>query len=240
MLVSSLNVYEFSLLSDVRHAYAVDALLQQVFRNLYFIRSEPFAVISAEDAGPTSNGGTPPHADLKFFRQTMILAAQQTGALELTAIFSRNSSTLRETMDGFRSSLREAFRQLKERVDSEPEIRKNANQALQKIGNRKTATAALLVTLVKPLHDDRLPSENDTVDLLHAVVPGAYADYLVLDGKWASAVTQAARKIRAAGYQAPIAKVFSTKKNGVLEFIEALETHWAKDSPSTTPLDRDP
>jgi hypothetical protein len=40
LLISSMTLYEFSLLSDERHARAADALLEQLFRNLYFIQCE--------------------------------------------------------------------------------------------------------------------------------------------------------------------------------------------------------
>jgi hypothetical protein len=77
--------------------------------------------------------------------------------------------------------------------------------------------------LIKPLHDDRLPSENDTIDRLHAVVPSAYAEYVVLDGKWASAIAQATQRIRKAGYVAPIARPFSPRGASIEEFLAALE-----------------
>jgi hypothetical protein len=133
-----------------------------------------------------------------------VLRYQQTGPLELTAIFSGRSAELRPVIQDFGANVRKAFEALQTRVETEPEIRRNANNALANLGHRQTSTAALFTELIKPLHYDRLPSENDTIDLLHAVVPGAYAEFVVLDGSWASAIAQAARRVREAGYTAPL------------------------------------
>jgi hypothetical protein len=50
LLISSMTIYEFVLLSDMRHARAVDGFLQQLFRHLYFIQCEPITVIAKEEA----------------------------------------------------------------------------------------------------------------------------------------------------------------------------------------------
>jgi hypothetical protein len=231
LLIGAITIYEFATFSDVRHARAVDSLLQELFRHLYFINCEPFTVIARENAQIAGAPNTAPHADAELFRQTMILVHQQTGPFELTAIFSGNSAELRPVIQDFRTNVRRAFEILQTRVESEPEIRRNANNALANIGHRQASTAALFTALIKPLHDDRLPSENDTIDLLHAVVPGAYAEFVVLDGKWASAMAQAAQRIRVAGYTAPIARAFSPRDNGIVDFLSALEA-WPDSEPS--------
>jgi hypothetical protein len=223
LLIGAITIYEFATFSDVRHARAVDDLLQGLFRHLYFIDCEPFTVISRENALIAGAPNTAPHADAELFRQTMILAHQQPGPLELTAIFSGRSTELRPVIQDFGTNVRKAFEALQTRIETEPEMRRNANNALAKLGHRQTSTAALFTALIKPLHDDRLPSENDTIDLLHAVVPGAYAEFVVLDGRWASAIAQATRRIREAGYTAPIARAFSPRGNGIEEFVLALE-----------------
>lgn len=223
LLIGAITIYEFATFNDLRHARSVDELLRGLFRHLYFINCEPFTVISREDALIDGAPNTAPHADAELFRQTMILAHQQTGPLELTAIFSGRSAELRSVIQDFGTNVRKAFETLQARVKTEPEIRRNANNALANLGHRQTSTAALFTALIKPLHDDQLPSENDTIDLLHAVVPGAYAEFVVLDGKWASAIAQAAQRIRKAGYTAPIARAFSPRGNGIEEFLLALE-----------------
>lgn len=75
-----------------------------------------------------------------------------------------------------------------------------------------------------PLLEDRdFRQENDTVDLLHAVVHASYAELVVLDGKWASAIEQSTKRIRRIGYTASIARPFSPRNQGIEAFLSALE-----------------
>ena len=48
LLIGAMTIYEYATFSDVRHARAVDGLLQLLFRHMYFINCEPFTVIARE------------------------------------------------------------------------------------------------------------------------------------------------------------------------------------------------
>lgn len=224
LLVSAFTLYEFAALSDIRHATAVDVLLRQIFRHMYFIQAEPFTVVAREDAEINGIAMNAPHADAEMFKQTLITVSQQQGNFELASIFSARSSEARSVLDDFKQSVREAFENLQTRVHDSHALRSIANNAFLNIGDRKAATSALLAALIKPLHDDRLPTENDTVDLMHTIVPSSYADIVVLDAKWATAITQATARMRKAGYGAPVAKAFSMRGAGIENFLCALET----------------
>ena len=120
LLMGAVTIYAFATFSDIRHAHAVDELLQELFRHLYFINCEPFTVIARENALIAGAPNTTPHADAELFRQTMILAHQQTGPLELTRIFSRRSAELRPVIQDFGTNVRKAFEALQIRVETEP------------------------------------------------------------------------------------------------------------------------
>lgn len=226
LLISSFTIYEFSILNDTKHAIAVDALLRQVFRHLYFIQCEPFTVITREDAMHNA-----PHADAEMFRQTLTLISQQQEEFELASIFSSGSAELRPVLVDFTRNVQQAFRTLQGRLIGDESIRRTADNAFSMIGNRRTATAALLAAVVKTLHDDRLPTGNDTIDLMHTIVPSAYADLVVLDGKWATAVSQGTTRMHKQGYSAPVARAFSMRGAGIEEFLTTLET-WPASSNS--------
>ena len=74
----------------------------------------------------------------------MILADQQTGPFELTAIFSRKSAEARPVIQDFGTNVRKAFEILRTRVGTEPETRRNADNVLANLGHRQTSTVALL------------------------------------------------------------------------------------------------
>jgi hypothetical protein len=121
-------------------------------------------------------------------------------------------------------NVRHAFQLLKNRVDIEPEIRRNADNALEGLGDRRMATRALFTALIKPLHDDCLPSENDTVDLMHAVVPASNAELASSMEGGRNAIEQATKRIRRMGYTASIARPFSPRDQGIETFLSALES----------------
>ena len=50
LMVSWMTIYEFSLLTDMRHARAADALFHQLFLHLFFFNCDPSTVMANEDA----------------------------------------------------------------------------------------------------------------------------------------------------------------------------------------------
>jgi hypothetical protein len=70
----------------------------------------------------------------------------------------------------------------------------------------------------------RKKKTNDGIDFLHAVVPSAYCDFVVLDSDWSELVEQATRAIRKALIEAPIARPFGSGPGDLVAFLEALET----------------
>ena len=137
----------------------------------------------------------------------------------MASIISGKAAELRPKHDQFGVRVLKAFETLQQRLKTDPVARRNADNALRIIDKRPTATMALLFALLKPLHDDRLPKHNDVIDLLHAIVPCASAQFVVLDGRWASSVEQATARMRKAGHMAPVAKVFSLRRNGISDFL---------------------
>jgi len=70
-----------------------------------------------------------------------------------------------------------------------------------------------------------LPGEaitaNDVLDNLHAVVPVAYCDAVLLDGGTWDRVERARRKLNRVGIE--IAKAFPMRKDGIERFLTYLE-----------------
>jgi hypothetical protein len=59
------------------------------------------------------------------------------------------------------------------------------------------------------------------IDFLHAVVPVAYCDAVLLDGGMCDRVERARRKLDRVGVE--IAKTFPMRKNGIEDFLTYLE-----------------
>lgn len=80
------------------------------------------------------------HHDLRVCYIQRRAAHQQTGPFKLTEIFSGNSAEARPVLQDFGASVRRAFEILRARVETEPEIRRNADNALANVGYRQTST----------------------------------------------------------------------------------------------------
>jgi hypothetical protein len=67
-------------------------------------------------------------------------------------------------------------------------------------------------------------TRNHAIDLLHAVVPIAYCDLVLLDKHWESQVDRVRSRLQKAGISVPIGRVFSGKTNGIEQFLCAMES----------------
>jgi len=66
--------------------------------------------------------------------------------------------------------------------------------------------------------------ENDAFDLLHAAVPIAYCDFVLLDKKWRAIAEKAISDLRALNKAVRLATVFSGRPGELDSFLTALET----------------
>ena len=222
LMVSWMTIAEFSLLTDMRHAKAADAMFRELFLHLFFFECEPFTVMANENAMSDGKHAGPAHGDTELLISILEHAFTGQEPFEMASIISGDAAFHRPKHDEVGMRGRKAFEAVQQRQKDHPNARKIAANILQKLPQRGTATMALLVALMKPLYD-QLPKHNDVIDLLHAIVPCASAEFVVLDGRWASAVEQATKRIRKAGHMAPVAKVFSPRRNGISDFLTALE-----------------
>jgi hypothetical protein len=101
---------------------------------------------------------------------------------------------------------------------------------------RTRATLSLIEVLLRVLFRTapKTMEPNDTFDLLHAAVPIAYCDFVLLDRTWCAVAVQAIREMREAGVTAPLANVYSGKKGEVERFLAALEAYPPKQSMLTS------
>ena len=67
-------------------------------------------------------------------------------------------------------------------------------------------------------------TRKHAIDLLHAVVPVAYCDFVLLDKNWRTQVEHARTRFNKAGLSVPIARIFSEQENGIERFLYELES----------------
>ncbi len=116
------------------------------------------------------------------------------------------------------------FEGLRERF-TEPGFGKRALRDIKE-SSRPRATQALLRALLYRLRSDpnlRLRA-NDALDILHAIVAGAYCDFVLLDGPCHKRISDAETFLRRCGVTTKLALFYSQRRDGVLRFLEAWPT----------------
>jgi hypothetical protein len=74
------------------------------------------------------------------------------------------------------------------------------------------------------LVDKRLKiTRNHAIDLMHAIVPVAYCDLVLLDKHWQTQVERVRQRFAAVAIPVPMAKVFSERAKGIDQFLSELE-----------------
>jgi hypothetical protein len=73
------------------------------------------------------------------------------------------------------------------------------------------------------LDRDRVITSNDAMDLMHAAVPIAYCDFVLLDSKWQHRVAIIRDRLLEHSIPLKPAEVFSGKRGDLERFLDRLE-----------------
>jgi hypothetical protein len=225
LVLSALSFAEFAKFEDPRHARIVGHYIDSLGSQFFFSHFAPFFVVNRETELWQAKDPQAPDGDIELLQQLMKPLAFSQGPLSVGAVFNSVATHRQRLNNRIRSmsaGTLKGIRELRERMDREPEFRKNMLASV-KDANRPRATLALARALVAGMYADRRhpPSENDAVDMLQTAVPGSYCHYLVLDGGWHAKLMQATKRLRAAGIVAPVAQSFSLRRNGIARFLDA-------------------
>ena len=225
LALSLLNLAEFAKVTIAEQAESAEHLVEAILPRVFFIEFDPFVVINREDKLLSGGPPTPPHADIDFLRMfakrkpnslnqftarnlfKVVQKPQLAVRLDSMADTTVNRiEALRDTHD-----LDEDFKAIIRRLPSMPKIQRG--------------TRIVLLELIRSLLVDGQTNitRNHAIDLLHAVVPVAYCDLVLLDKYWETQVARARSRLKKARISTPIAKVFSGKSGGVEDFLCELE-----------------
>jgi hypothetical protein len=229
LVISWANVVEFAAMNkDTKAGRAAETFIDAHWPNLYFLRSEPFEVVRREDERGRPQAGTDAASDEELLDAVAynsirigVLMPEFAGVL---ATVIEAKAELHPTAERLKSSVREAVLQRLKRIQADPEERNKVESAPTQAGRPRATLAAGELLLRELFRISDVMELNDSMDLLHAAVPLAYCDYVLLDGRWRDLADRAISGMRAAGVKAPLAKVYSGKKGEVEKFLEALAT----------------
>ncbi len=228
LTLSWLNLLEYSKITDELQARKAEGLFERNMPRLFFIDIQPFRVISREDAFLSGGPKVPPHGNDALLRE---FASMKPASPTSVHPFSTNN-LFRYSQDAEFASRYEVLADtainrieaMREEVSTDPSfesiVRRLPSGPAIEAGTRYVIRELLRTML---LNKEMKITRNHAIDLLHAVVPVSYCDFVLLDRNWEAQVAQMRTRVSASGMSFPIAKVFSRKANGVERFLNELD-----------------
>jgi len=214
-----------------RHADAVADLIDRMLPCVYFLEANLDVVDARERefALQKSPNGSP-DADDFLLPKIMTMTPACGGPLPLTFIY-RTVSAMNQVIgigDRARAYGQRTLEQLEKQYGKYRDLKewRAYFHPREKRVQPRYATRALTKTLGKLYLSDtkRKRKGNDGIDLLHAIVPSAYCNFVVLDGPWSLLVKNATRWIRRAKIQAHVATPFGSGDADLDAFLNAFES----------------
>lgn len=221
LALSWLNLVEFGKVKSAEQARKAECFLDSNLPRVFFIEVEPFTVISKENGLFTAGPGAPPPADLEFLKVFAQLKPSSPISLTAQGLFAiMQNPRVAQGFEGLANTVVSRISSLRDEHGTNPDFR-SAVARLPRLQKVQKATRFLVPELVRTLLIDRGTkiTRNHAIDLMHAVVPLAYCDLVLLDKHWETQVERVRSRLNKAGVCAPIAKVFSGKANGIDRFL---------------------
>jgi hypothetical protein len=226
LALSWLNLAEFTKITMKEQAHKTENFIEKILPRVFFLEVEPFTVIRRENDLLGGGQRRPPHADIELLKAFVRKKPTSVNLLTAHDLFSIvQTSQLARRLDDLADSIVSRIEALRHKLDTSPEFqlavkRPPSGRQIQR------GTRFILRELVRTLLTNKgiRMTRNQAIDLLHAVVPVAYCDFVLLDKHWQTQVDRVRSRLSQTGVLVPIGRVFSGKGNGVDRFLSELES----------------
>ena len=230
LAISWVNLSEFSKVSDLSQAQAAEDLVESLIPNLFFLEANPYTVIDREDAWLSGNRSVLPHADMDFLK-----AVAGLGRNALSGFSSKNMFQVvveagpSERLASLAATFVERTEALRAEIDSDETLQKLLRKRPHETPHR-TSTRHVIRELLRDFFIDHSLkiTPNHAIDSFHSCVPGAYCDFILVDGHWKDKIERAKRRFEDAGLEINLAKPFSARNQGVGTFLAELNERDSK------------
>lgn len=226
LALSWLNLVEFIKVTEEEQARKAESFFEANLPHVFFLDVEPFAVIRREDDLLAGGPPTAPHADVgllgafshlkptspnPFTAQDLFRVVQTN---QLIPRFDRLADTIVGRIEVLRDELdtNPVFRFAVKRLPSGPQIQRGTRFILRELIRTFLVDKGIRIT------------RNHAIDLMHAVVPVAYCDLVLLDKHWETQLDRVRSRFNEAGMSVPMGKVFSDKATRVDRFLYQMES----------------
>jgi len=229
LALSILNLAEFSGLTDLSQANAAESFLESLLPRLFFINFLPAEVVAGEVERWTGRTVQNPAGDLTLLRQFGLPMSEGRGPFHARGLLStvvRQRSHVQDLMAGLVNRVTADYAQYRKTHPPGSRLTKKISSQLSNMVNLPRATEALRIALIEQQFGEGKAEihPHDAIDMLHTVVPVAYCQFVLLDGRWCDLVERARKRLTNAGITR-LARVYSERRNGLNAFLDALEAY---------------
>lgn len=225
LCISWLSLLEFSEVSECQCKQA-EVFLNTLLPNIIFINPNPFEVIEIENERIKGITGPSPHLEPSY--SEVLLCSEQTSQNPLTFNRLLEYSTAKE-LGASRENLAKTIIQQVGALRGEMAGNRKFAQAVKSYIHQPIIGPRLTRQVVREalrnfLIDPSVPfTANHAFDLLHAVVPVSYCNFVLLDSHWQNLVERARTRLTNQGINLSLAQVYSKKNNGIEIFLGELK-----------------
>lgn len=222
LLLSWANIAEFPDL-DEQAALKAERFIEAQLPRLFFLELNPFEVIQREDALLAGGPPVPPHADLDLLRLAVGLRPSGVQPITCMGMLAEVSGARAESRERMKAVFVERVTRLREEYLEDSDFRALANRTLRGRAAPRGTAVVLREIVAGLMRDESTPiTPNDALDFFHTIVPVAYSDFALLDGRWRDQVDRLRTRLKRTGVEFPLATVFSGKE-AIKRLIAALE-----------------
>jgi hypothetical protein len=227
LMLSHLSVGEFTF-DDPRHTFLAGQYVDTLLPHVFFSMFDVFKVKDRELRLLAGQRQGTPAGDEEMLT-LYANATEQRGGRESVLEWFRWMHTDRANIAARRvemaQSFIDGFNQLRQRFQTEPEFAKVAMRSIRAAKHPRATDALMQALLYRLRLDSKLQlTTNDAIDIGHSIVPAAYGDFVLVDRGWQLRLQDAVRLLRGCGIQTRIAEFYTRRDNGVLRFLEKLES----------------
>lgn len=221
-LLASLSMGEFARFKDPRHVQCAERLLAQVVPHIQIFISEPNVRMGMPGETDLARRSLP-RADERYMNYfSRRWAREQAFAETFQGMFQlvqERREEMTATLDGIASQLVASLSHHR-RVEA---YRRKAKASRPNDGRtrRQVIMGDLLRELV--LDTNASISNNDALDLMHAVDAVDHCDLVLLDKAWQRRVDALRQRIAQTGVEMPVAACFSKSNDGIGRFLDSIE-----------------
>ncbi len=221
-LLASLSMSEFARFTDPRHAQCAEKLLAQVVPHIYLFLSEPDVDMERRSETDLARRSLP-RADERNMDYFSRRWAKEQNLPEtfrwMFQLVHERRVEMAATLDDVASKVVASLTHHRQ-LDT---YRRNAKAARPDDG--RTRQQVISGDLLRELVLDTKASitNNDALDLMHAVDAVDYCDLVLLDKAWERRVNALRQRIAQTGIDMPVAACFSKSNDGVGRFLDSIE-----------------